>query len=48
MSPSTFSKADKFFSSFEKKGLVLHISAVNNAGSDNQPLLLAALSDLLD
>ena len=48
MSPSTFSKVDKLFSSSEKKGLVLYISDVNNVGSDDQPLLPAALSDLLD
>ena len=48
MSPSTFSKADKLFSSSKKKGLVLHISAVNNAGFDDQPSLPAALSNLLD
>ena len=48
MSPSTFSEADKLFSSSEKKGLVLQIAAINNVGSDDQPLLPAALSDLLD
>ena len=45
MSPLTFSEADKLFSSGEKKGLVLHISTVNNASSDVQPLLPAILSD---
>ena len=35
MSPLTISKADKLFSSSEKKGLVLHISTLNNTGSDD-------------
>ena len=35
MSPSTFSEADKLFSSSEKKGLVLQIAVVNNVGYDD-------------
>ena len=35
MSPSTFSEADKLFSSSEKKGSVLQIAVVNNVGSDD-------------
>ena len=47
MSPSTFLEADNLFSNGEKKGLVLHISAVTNSGPTVQPLLLAVVLDLL-
>ena len=45
MSPSTFSEVDKLFSSAEKKFLVLHISAVNNAALSN---LLAQFSKVFE
>ena len=47
LSPSTFSEVVNLFSNGEKKGLVLHISAITNSGPDVQPLLPVALLDLL-
>ena len=43
LSPSTFSEVDNLFSNGEKKGLVLHISAVTNSSLDVQPLLPTTL-----
>ena len=45
MSPSTFSEADKLFSSAEKKFLVLHISVINNAALSK---LLAQFSKVFE
>nr|XP_023879731.1 uncharacterized protein LOC111992135 [Quercus suber] len=47
LSTSSFSEADSLFSHGEKKGLLLHISAITKSGPEDQPLLPAALSDLL-